>query len=172
MSEWSVLRIPTLYHFTDTRNLASVRTTGGLHPLASLRRMGIEIPAPGGNELSHELDAAKGLDEYVHLCFRNRHPMEYQIRKSGQIAESVFLNIDPVVVSWDDICFTANIANATGVEVHPIREVDEMIDFEVLYTATNWKDPEIQQRLRSVERYEVLVPHSIPLELIRNLPHG
>lgn len=92
--------------------------------------------------------------------------------RAGQIAESIFLNIDPVVVSWDDVCFAADIANKTGVEVHPIREVDEMIDFEVLYTATNWKNPEIQQRLRSVERYEVLVPHSIPLELIRNLPHG
>jgi hypothetical protein len=47
-----------------------------------------------------------------------------------------------------------------------------MIDFEVLYARTTWTDPEIQQRLRAAEKYEILVPRAIPLDLIRNLPDG
>ena len=47
-----------------------------------------------------------------------------------------------------------------------------MIDFEVLYSRTNWSDYQVQQRLQAAEKYEILVPRVIPLELIRNLPNG
>jgi hypothetical protein len=47
-----------------------------------------------------------------------------------------------------------------------------MIDYEVLYTRTDWRDPVIQQRLAQAERCEILVPRFIPLELIRNFPNG
>jgi hypothetical protein len=47
-----------------------------------------------------------------------------------------------------------------------------MIDYEVLYSRTDWKNPEIRQRLLQAEKYEVLVPGPIPLEMIRNLSHG
>lgn len=43
-------RVPMLYHFTDRRNLASIRERGGLYPLATLRRNGWAVPAPGGNQ--------------------------------------------------------------------------------------------------------------------------
>jgi hypothetical protein len=47
-----------------------------------------------------------------------------------------------------------------------------MIDYEVLYSRTNWSDPQVQQRLQAAEKYEILVPRAIPLDLIRNLPNG
>ena len=47
-----------------------------------------------------------------------------------------------------------------------------MIDFDVLYSYTNWSDPAVQQRLQAAEKYEILVPRAIPLDLIRNLPNG
>ncbi len=47
-----------------------------------------------------------------------------------------------------------------------------MIDHEVLYTRTDWRDPAIQQRLSQAEKCEILVPGFIPLELIRNFPNG
>ena len=47
-----------------------------------------------------------------------------------------------------------------------------MTDFEVLYTRTNWSDPLIQQRLQMDEKCEILVPRPIPLNRIRNMPHG
>ncbi len=44
-----------------------------------------------------------------------------------------------------------------------------VIDYEVLYTRTNWLDPAIKQRLDQAEKCEVLVPSRIPLDWIRNI---
>jgi hypothetical protein len=57
-----LLRIPSLYHFTDRRNLPLVRELGGLYPIAELRERKIEIPAPGGNHWSQEADGRMGMD--------------------------------------------------------------------------------------------------------------
>jgi len=165
-------RITLLYHFTDRRNLDLIRELGGLYPLAELRRRGIEVPAPGGNEWSWDADQYKGFDEYVHLCFRATHPMEYAARADGRIADSIFLMVHADVTHWDGVLFTPDVANKSGVKAYPINEAAEMIDFEVLYTRTDWKNAAIQQRLRQAEKYEVLVPQAIPLEMIRNFPNG
>jgi hypothetical protein len=58
------------------------------------------------------------------------------------------------------------------VEACTIEAAVDIIDFEVLYTRTDWADPEIRRRLQQAEKYEVLVPKRIPLSLIRNLPNG
>lgn len=81
-------RIYALYHFTDRRNLPLIREHGGLYPLAKLRKKNIEVPAPGGNQWSHDADEIKGMDEYVHLCFCNNHPMEHVARQAGHIGQS------------------------------------------------------------------------------------
>lgn len=50
-------RVTVLYHFTDRRNSSIIRELGGLHALADVQVMEIEVPAPGGNQLSNELHA-------------------------------------------------------------------------------------------------------------------
>ena len=167
-----LLRITTLYHFTDRRNLALIRELGGLYPLATLIEMGVEIPAPGGNQWSRDADAIKGMEHYVHLCFRDNHPMEYSARKDGRIVDTIYLHVHPDVLQWKDVRFTPDVANKSGVQLHTIEEAKDMIDFEVLYTRTNRSDSEIQRRLQQAEKSEILVPQHIPLELIRNLPNG
>ena len=164
-------RITLLYHFTDRRNLPFIRQHGGLYPMAELRKMKIEVPAPGGNEWSREADGMKGMDEYVHLCFRNSHPMEYVARQAGRIRDTIFLQIHGDVLHWEGVKFTADVSNKSGVKTYTMEHAKELIDFEVLYTRTNWKDPEIQKRLQQAEKCEILVPRFIPLGLIRNL-HG
>jgi hypothetical protein len=164
--------VTSFYHFTDRRNAASIRERGGLYSLAALREMGIEIPAPGGNDWSHDADEMKGLDRYVHLCFRPNHPMEYVARQDGRIADSVYLQIHPDILRTEGVMFTPDVSNKTGVEVIPIADALEIIDFKVLYTRTDWNDPEVQQRLRQAEKYELLVPNHVPMKYIRNLPNG
>jgi hypothetical protein len=164
--------ITLLYHFTDRRNLQSIREHGGLYPMTKLRKKSIKVVAPGGNEWSQDADGIKGVDAYVHLCFRNNHPMEYLARKEGRIGDTIFLQIHPDVLNWDGVLFTDDVANKSGVETQTIEEAREIIDFEVLYTRTNWSDPKIQARLQQAEKYEILVPKKIPLEMIRNLPDG
>jgi hypothetical protein len=91
-------RITSLYHFTDRRNLSLIRKLGGLYPMEHFRKRGAEVPAPGGNEWSRDADEFKGMDKYVHLCFRPSHPMEYVARKEGRIGDTIFLHISPDVL--------------------------------------------------------------------------
>ena len=107
---------------------------------------------------------------YVHLCFKNNYPMEYIAHQDGRIEDSIFLRIHPEVLEFEGVMFTPDVSNRSGGRIHPIEDADEMIDFEVLYTRTDWKDPEVQERLQRAEKCEILVPNEIPLELIRNLP--
>ena len=44
LQEWDIRHF---YHFTDNRNIESIKAHGGLLSLAELRRLDIEIPAPG-----------------------------------------------------------------------------------------------------------------------------
>src|SRR5712675_1869129 len=85
--------VKCLFHFTDRRNLESIRAHGLLR-LAELGRRALPIAAPGGNRWSHEEDARRGLDEYIHLCLLGEHPMEWAARQSGHIQGTQFLRID------------------------------------------------------------------------------
>jgi ssDNA thymidine ADP-ribosyltransferase, DarT len=169
--------IRNLFHFTDQRNLPSIKQNGGLFSYARLKEMGIEIPAPGGNDWSHQADAYKGLDRYVHLCFRPTHPMEHVARVAGRITSSIFLSIHTEVLRIAGVRFTGGVSNKADVETHSIEDANTMriIDFDMLYGGWNWKDwsdPEIQARLQQVEKYEILVPDHVPFSLILNFPNG
>ena len=162
-------KIPFLYHFTDRRNLSLIRELGGLYPMSQLDQRNVKVPAPGGNEWSRDADALKGMGNYVHLCFRSTHPMEFIARREGRITDTIFLQIDPKVMQFDGVRFTNDVANKACVESVPIGEAEPLIDFEVLYTRTDWNDLTIKDRLSQAEKYEVLVPHFIPLAYIRNI---
>ncbi len=165
----TLAKIPLLYHFTDRRNLPLIKEMGGLFPIALLDQKNIKVPAPGGNEWSRDADAPKGMGNYVHLCFRSTHPMEYVARQDGRITDSIFLQIHPSVMQFEGVRFTNDVANKAGVESIPIAEAEAQVDFEVLYTRTDWRDQAIKARLSNAEKYEVLVPHVIPLAYIRNI---
>ena len=164
--------VTSFYHFTDRSNAALIRELGGLYSLAALREKGVQIPAPGGNDWSHDADAMKVLDRYVHLCFRPNHPMEYLARQDGRIPNPVFLQIHPNVLREEGVMFTADVSNKSGVRIFSLAEAVDVIDFNVLYTRTDWTDPDVQQRLRQAEKYELLVPNHVPMKHIRNLPNG
>jgi hypothetical protein len=162
-------RIKALYHFTDLRNLLSIRERGGLFSWRKLVEMGVAVAAPGGNDWSRDADNYKGVDAYVHLCLRSNHPMEYRAREEGRIEQSVFLEIDPAVTEIEGVSFTEDVSNKRGVELFPIENAADLIDFEVLGPNMNYKDQGMLERLRQAEKCEILVPDFIPIRLIRNL---
>ncbi len=58
-------------------------------------------------------------------------------------------------------------------KICPIGEAAGDIDFQVLYTRTDWNDPEVYARLRDAELCEILVPDHVPIRLFeRYLPIG
>lgn len=164
--------VSAFFHFTDTRNIPSIRDNGGLYSIAELKKRAITVPAPGGNEWSHDADGYKNVDRYVHLCFRPTHPMEFVARRDGRIISATFLQIHPEILERPGVMFAPDVANKAGVPIYPMAEAKDKIDFEVLYTRTNWSDVAIQNRLQLAEKCEILVPDHVPLKFIRNLPNG
>lgn len=165
----TLAKVSRLYHFTDRRNISLIKEMGGLYPLSQLDQKQIKVPAPGGNQWSRDADVQKGMGNYVHLCFRSKHPMEYAARQDGRITDTVFLQIDSSVMQFEGVRFTDDVANKAGVESVAIADAQALIDFEILYTTKDWKDPAVRARLAQAEKYEVLVPHVIPLAYIRNI---
>src|SRR6266436_1988676 len=102
------------YHFTDERNISSIREAGGVLSRRELQKRKIQVAAPGGNQWSRDADDLVGLDNYVHLCFMSEHPMEFRAREEGRIQQSRFLQIGSEVLATDDVRVTLEVSNKRG----------------------------------------------------------
>lgn len=161
-------KIKYLVHFTDKRNIDSIKERGILS-LAKLRELKIAIPAPGGSDLSHELDVSKGLDRYVHLCLTAGHPMKKIAMDDGRIQECGHIGVDLKVLESDGVMFAPGNSVKKGVEAFPLAEALEngLIDFPGLYSWYDWKTAEGNARRQIVDKYEILVPDLIRVELLK-----
>lgn len=156
----------SFYHFTDTRNLPSIRQHG-LLSMHELRLRGI-ANRPGGNEWSLDADKHSGMDAYVHLSFFREHPMEWLATQDGRIVESRFLKIDPSVLRAPGVLITDGVSNKASVKPRAAEEMIEKLDLEVIYTRTDWKDAKVQVRIKAARLCEILVPAHVPTGMIRN----
>lgn len=157
-----------LYHFTDESNFDLIDKNG----LVSKKRMRVEGWWPittGGNEWSHTQDTAHGIDPYVSLCFTCNHPMKYLANKEGRLPNPRYLKIAPEVLSIPGVKIAFGVANANTTNILPVAEAVPMLDIDVIYTWTNWSDPEVYQRLKAAEKMEVLVPNGVPRNLINGV---
>lgn len=155
-----------LYHFTDEANFPSI-SERGLLSKERMREKGWWPPlATGGNALSHDLDTYRGIDPYVSLCMTRSHRMKFLAQKDGRLPNPRYLGIHPEVLRIEGTRIAFGIANANGVEILPVEEAVLKLDTEVLYERTNWSDPAVQQRLQAAEKFEVLIPNNVPIDLI------
>ena len=135
--------------------------------------MGVETLYPGGNDWRIQADEMFGMDKYVHLCFRTNHPMEYKARQDGRIERTTWLYIETSVMEIGGVMYSPGVSNKSGMPLYPIPEAVDKIDFEVICTRTDWRDPQIKTRLDQAELCEVLVPDHIPLKYFEKyLPNG
>lgn len=157
------------YHFTDLRNLPSIRQNGYLRSRKELASKRIQIAAPGGNELSQQLDDACGMDGYVHCSLKTSHPMEEIARREGRVDRVIYLAVNPKILKAPGVKFTDGVSNKKGVNILSVEEAITKIDWEVLHTFMQWRDPAINARLKIAEKCELIVPEKIPNELISGL---
>jgi hypothetical protein len=166
-------QIPVLYHFTDKSNLPMISQLGGLFSTALLKEMGHPF-CPGGDEDSLNLDIRCGMDKFVHLCFATDHPMAFRLKERKPDADLIYLRIDRAVLYQPGVMFATGVGYANNAETVSLAEaVDrELIDFNALYSWTDWKDPEAQAKRHAAELSEILVPDCVAAAFIRNLPNG
>jgi len=164
--------VGALWHFTDKSNLALIDQHRGLLSWGELQRRGVVVPSPGGNDWSHDADTLNGVDDYVHLAFLSDHPMLFIATQDGRIKEPVWLKIDLSVLLDQGVRYSNDVSNKAGVRLLTSEEAKEQIDFEVLFTHTDWKDPEIKARRRIALKSEILVPRLIPIDKIIDCKYG
>jgi hypothetical protein len=161
--------IKYLFHFTDIENIESIKKHG-LLPLSVLSENGIIPPKPGGNDLSHGLDRNYGLDKYVHLAFREFHPMEYRARQEERIAETRFLKISSEVINFGGALVTASVANKTDAELYFIEGSSAHIPYEIFSNAAiDFSNSKVRAEYSHLLKAEMLIPHPIHPKYILNL---
>ena len=132
-----------LYHFTDPRNLESIRLFG-LMSWQQLIQQDIGH-FPGSDKDSRRIDARKCLGNYVHLCLRPEHSMAELAVKQKRIESFVWLSIDCSVIRLETTQFSDQNATANAAIINDDPN-----------TALSSKNP----------RAEVLVEGSIDINLI------
>jgi hypothetical protein len=151
--------IEKLYHITHKNNIESIKENGGLMSWNYLFENGIDIPVPGGNELSRGLDVNKELEDYVRLCFVKDLPM-FDGRENLKVLE-----IDVKVVEWDTTLFCDMNATANRATCGPGFEHLDNIDFEVISEGRG----QYNRTTYCLYQAEVLVKTFIPIDLIKNI---
>jgi hypothetical protein len=168
--------IKRLYHFTDRRNLDSIREHGALMSLEMLEAAKVKVEAPGGDAASQATDKSKGMDRFVHLCLHQNHPMAYVAKRSGRLGDLIYLEIERSVLYEDGVRFVPGMANTTGIEDYALTDAASqgmLVDVETLNSRIPWNIfPEARERRVRAEKFEILVPGFIPLDRILNMPNG
>lgn len=93
-----------LYHFTDPRNIPSIRRHG-LLSWTQLKTLG-KCHFPASNKLSRNLDTQKGLQNYVRLCLHPNHPMAFRALMDWRIRDVVWLTVSDAVINWHTTLFS------------------------------------------------------------------
>lgn len=161
--------VAAVYHFTDRFNIESIIRNDGLLPLTVLRGQNIPDIRYGGNDWSHEADARKGVNQYVHLCFDTNHPMEYCARQDGRITETCWLEIDLALLNNEEVMYTADVSNKVDVPLLTADEAKEAIDLDGIYQFLDFRVEGNQERKNNAQKSEILIPHGVPLNKILNI---
>lgn len=157
-------QIECFYHFTDERNLSSIRK-GGLLSWYYCQNHGVDIPNQGGDEMSKSLDARYMLQDYVRLSFCRSHPMAYRLQQKG--SKLVLLKIKKEVACFKETSFST--MNATDkLNEHGKNLVHlQKVDFEA--TKKNYLKSDDENF--KPHQAEVMVKTFVPAEYIINLAH-
>ena len=148
------------YHFTDRRNLESIKKQGGLYSWHYCEDHGITIPYPGGNVTSRSLDSYHGLSDYVRLSFCTDHPMKWVLEQKGY--NMVLLRIKIDVACLEGTLFSD--INATDNNHRHGGTLDDLKRINIPATLENYvsrTSPIFKQH-----QAEVMVKTFIPLEYI------
>lgn len=152
-----------LYHFTDRRNIESIRRHGGLYSWNYCNTHNISIPYAGGNSTSRSLDCRYNLEDYVRLSFCDDHPMTFRLSQNGY--DLVLLKIKVDVAELEATLFSD--MNATDNNCRYGGTLDDLQRVDLNATRQHYlssTDPLFKRH-----QAEVLVKTFIPIDKIVNI---
>lgn len=148
------------YHFTDKRNLESIRKMGGLYSWQYCEDHDIEIARPGGDSTSRSLDRRHGLQDYVRVSFCTDHPMKWILEQQGY--DIVLLKVKIDVACLEGTLFSD--INATDNNHHHGGTLADLQRINIPATQQNFVSRESD--IFKQHQAEVMVKTFIPLEYI------
>lgn len=152
-----------LYHFTDRRNLMSIKRRKGLLSWDYCHKHHITIPCQGGDVTSQSLDEKYGLQNYVRLSFCKDHPMAYRLKKSG--SDIVVLKISrDVALIKDTLYSNMNATDNSHIQGGSLEDL-KAVNFE----ATKMEYVSRDNANFKPHQAEVMVKTFIPIKFILNL---
>ena len=151
------------YHFTDRRNLESIKLNGGLYSWDYCEKHNIIIHHTGGDSMSRSLDSRYGLEDYVRLSFCDNHPMMYRLKQEGY--DLVLLKVSIDVAQLKETLFSDR--NATDSNHHSGSTLDDLKLVDIEATKESYlKNTDSQFKKHQAE---VLVKTFIPIDKILNI---
>lgn len=109
-----------LYHFTDPRNIPSIKKYGLLSWEQLLNRNIYHYQA--SNQLSRDLDVKHDLSNYVRLTLSKNHPMFDAAIYYNRVSSLVWLKIKPDVIDLNNTLFSNTNATSNLVIVNSNKE--------------------------------------------------
>jgi hypothetical protein len=154
-----------LYHFTDKKNLPSIKERG-LLCTSELRRIRLfDKVVTGGDANSLISDANAGTDRYVCLCFTTNHPMCFRAAERG--LDPIYLSIDPEIVRTPGVLVTNAPSNQNGVVPVAVAQGLDSLHLDCIYQWIDWSlNPGIRDQRILAEKYEILVPRAVATSYI------
>ena len=163
--------ISSIWHFTDESNLKSIEKNGILSYCEAQKR-NIHIPAPGGNEVSHNADRKNSVDDYIHACFSKKHPMLYVAKEDGRIKKPILLKISIDVLDIDGVMYTNDVSNKSGVQKLSSIDAVRQINIEDIFDYLDFDQQGMKERKNSALKSEILIPKFIPVKMIIGKEYG
>lgn len=164
--------IKNLYHFTDARNISSIKKNGGLYSWYYCDINRISIPFPGGSFDSRKNDSINRRNDFVRLAFNTSHPMLYIAKNDGRIDEYFWLRINREVAYFQFTEFSDKNAAAfrsytpnIGCDLRYL----ENIRFDILKKGEIIKHFNLSNEEKSFNQAEVLIKTWVPLKYIENI---
>lgn len=159
-------KIECFYHFTERRNLKSILQSGGLMSFQELRNRQINV-LHVSNALSWELDAKKGLSNYIRLSFVKNHPMFWKAKYEMNF-ELIWIQIDSEIATWENTKFTDKNATDKNVKLGNDLGFLKTIDYDAIHKSKDGYNI-LHDEEKKHAQSEVLVERFIPKKYFLNL---
>ena len=155
--------IQYLYHFTEKQKIQSIIKYGGLFSYKRAFDESIAMPVREDMALTRDIDARKGLEDYVRTSFCPRLPKIKERQAEG--AELVLLKIDLDVALFDETLYTD--MEATQSNMKHGGDFDDLKKVNLKATQKDISRPEDDDYWQ--RQAEVLIKGFIPLKYILNV---